>query len=149
MDLRLSVAGGFVSSGVCDRRDDFDFDIVGFPFFDGGVPRRASCGVCVSRLVGFAGVCSRVADFNARGKCLTARLLQQGYRYHRLREAFSKFYRRHCELISKYGVGLRTLLGGGLSGPEFYGDLVCKFGRLIGINDFSFQFKKSWRVTDV
>ena len=73
---------------------------------------------------------------------LTAKLLQQGYRYHKLRKTFSKFYRRHYELISKYNVGLKTLLSEGLSEPEFYGDLVYKFKKLIGINDFSFQFRK-------
>ena len=67
---------------------------------------------------------------------------QQGYRYHKLRKTFSKFYRRHYELISKYNVGLKTLLSEGLSEPEFYGDLVYKFKKLIGINDFSFQFRK-------
>ena len=70
------------------------------------------------------------------------KLLQQGYRYHKLRKPFSKFYRRHYELISKYNVGLKTLLSEGLSEPEFYGDLVYKFKKLIGINDFSFQFRK-------
>ena len=80
--------------------------------------------------------------FHARNKCLTAKLLQQGYRYHKLRKTFSKFYRRHYELISKYNVGLKTLLSEGLSEPEFYGDLVYKFKKLKGINDFSFQFRK-------
>ena len=60
----------------------------------------------------------------------------------KLRKTFSKFYRRHYELISKYNVGLKTLLIEGLSEPEFYGDLVYKCKKLIGINDFSFQFRK-------
>ena len=81
-------------------------------------------------------------DFNARNKCLTSKHLQQGYRYHKLRKTFSKFYRRHYELISKFYVGLKTLLSEGLSEPEFYGDLVYKFKKLIGSNDFSFQFRK-------
>ena len=38
--------------------------------------------------------------------------------------------------------GLKTRLGEGLSEPEFYGDLVYKFKKLIGRNDFSFQFRK-------
>ena len=46
------------------------------------------------------------------------------------------------ELISKHNVGLKTLLSEGLSEPEFYGDLVYKFKKLIGSNDFSFQFRK-------
>ena len=45
-------------------------------------------------------------------------------------------------LISKFYVGLKTLLREGLSEPEFYGDLVYKFKKLIGRNDFSFQFRK-------
>ena len=45
------------------------------------------------------------------------------------------------ELISKYNVGLKTLLNEGLSEPEFYGDLVYKFKKLIGSSDFSFQFR--------
>ena len=34
---------------------------------------------------------------------------------------------------------LKTLLGEGLSEPEFYGDLVYKFKKLKGINDFFFS----------
>ena len=97
----------------------------------------------LSQLIRFARVCNHVTDFNARNKSLTAKLLQQGYRYHKLRKPFSKFYRRHYNLISKYNVGLKTLLSEGLSEPEFYGDLVYKFKKLIGSNDFSFQFRKT------
>ena len=35
-----------------------------------------------------------------------------------------------------YNVGLKTLLRKGLSEPEIYGDLVYKFKKLIGRNDF-------------
>ena len=65
----------------------------------------------------FARVCGRVVDFDARDECLTAWLLQQGYRY---RNTVSKFYCRHYELISKFNVGLKTLLCEGLSEREFY-----------------------------
>ena len=98
--------------------------------------------VYISQLIRFARVCNRVTDFNARNKCLTAKLLQQGYRYHKLRKSFSKFYRRHYEFISKYNVGLEALLGEALSEAEFYGGLVYKFTKLIGTNGFSFQFRK-------
>ena len=95
LNLHLSICNGFVSSKIYDKRDDFDFDIVNFPFsLDGDVPRRPSYGVSISQLIiRFARVCSLVEDFNARNKCLTAKLLKQGYRYHKLRKAVSKFYR--------------------------------------------------------
>ena len=95
------------------------------------------------KLIRFARVCSHVTDFNARNKCLTAKLLQKGYRYHKLRKTFSKFYRRHYELISKYNVGLKTLLSEGLSEPEFYGDLVYKFKKLKELMIFLFSSEKS------
>ena len=143
LDLHLSVSNGFVSSKIYDKRDDFDFDIVNFPFLDGDVPRSTSYGVYISQFVRFARVSSHVADFNARNKSLTAKLLQQGYRYHKLRKTFSKFYHRHYELISKFSVGLKTLLHQGLSEPEFYGDLVYKLKKKnVGRADFSDQFRK-------
>ena len=127
LDLHLSISNGFVSSKIYDKRDDFDFDIVNFPFLDGDVPHSNSYWVYISQLIRFARVSSHVVDFNARNKSLTAKLLQQGYRYHKLRKTFSKFYHRHYELVSKSSVGLKTLLHQGLSEPEFYGDLVYKF----------------------
>ena len=44
--------------------------------------------------------------------------------------------------FSKYNVGLKTLLLQGLSEPEFYGDLVYKFRKIIGKIDFPYHFKK-------
>ena len=124
------------------KRDDFDFDIVNFPFLDGDVPRRSSYGVYISQLVRFARVCSHVEDFNACNKCSTAKLLKQGYRYHKLRKAFSKCYRRHYELISKLNAGLKSLIHQGLSEPEFYGDLVYKFKEIMCRIDFAVHLRK-------
>ena len=118
------------------------FDIVNFPFLDGGVPRSTSYGVYISQLIRFARMSSHVVDFNARNKSLTAKLLQQGYRYHKRRKTFSNFYRRHYEMVSKFSVGLKTLLHQRLSEPEFYGDLEYKFKKIVGRADFSDQFRK-------
>ena len=82
LDLNLSISNGFVSSKIYDNFDDFDFDIVNFLFLDGNVPRRPSYGVYISHLIRFVRVCSHFDDFDTRNKCLTAKLLKQGYRYH-------------------------------------------------------------------
>ena len=87
-------------------------------------------------------MCSNVDDFNNRNVLLTAKLLKQGYRYHKIRKAFSKLYHRHLELIVKYNIGLKTLLQQGISEPIFYGDLVYKFKRIVGKSNFSDLFKK-------
>ena len=145
LDLHLAILDRFGSSKVYDKRDDFDCDIVNFPFLDRDVPRTTSYGVYIPQRFRFARASSHLADFNARDRSLTANFLQQGYRYHKLRIFFSKFYRRHFELFSKYNTGLRSLLQKGLSEPEFYGDLVYKFRKLVGKTEFSDRFKKSIR----
>ena len=72
LDLHLSISDGFVKTKIYNKRDDFDFDIVNFPFLDGDVPRSASYGVYISQLIQFARVSSHVDDFNTRNKALTA-----------------------------------------------------------------------------
>ena len=133
----MSITNGIVSSKIYDKRDDFNFEIVNSPFLDGDVPRSLFYGVYISQLM-----CSNVDDFNNRNLFLTAKLLKQGYRYHKILKAFSKFYYRHSELIVKYNIGLKTLLQQGISEPIFYGDLVYKFKRIVGKPNFSDQFKK-------
>ena len=139
MDLKLWISYGTVSTKIYDKRDDFDFDIVNFPFLDGDVPRRTSYEVYISQLIRFARASSNLSDFNYRNKALTAR---QGYRYFKLRKAFSIFYRRHNALVEKYSVSLKTLLQQGISAPDFYGDLVYRFRKIIGKSNFLEQFRK-------
>ena len=92
MDLNLCISNGTVSTKIYDKRDDFDFYIVNFPFMDGFVSRRTSYGVYISQLIRFARDSSNVNDFNYRNTSLTAKLLRQGFRYFKLRKAFSKFF---------------------------------------------------------
>ena len=68
LDLHLSVSNHIVSTKIYDKRDDFDFEIVNFPFLDGDVPRSTSYGVYISQLIRFARASSYVADFNTRNK---------------------------------------------------------------------------------
>ena len=131
LDLHLSISNDIVSTKIYDKRDDFDFEIVNFPFLDGDVPRSTSYGVYISQLIRFARASSYVGDFNTRNKLLTQKLLKQGYRYHKLRKTFSKCFGRYCVFISKFQVG-----------PDFYGDLVYTLKKIVGSNYFSAQFIK-------
>ena len=142
LDLHLSISNDIVSTKLYDKRDGFDFEVVNFPFLDGDVPRSTSYAVYISQLIHFARASSYFADFNNCNKLLTQKLFKQGYRYHKLRKTFSKFYRRYYNLISKFQVGLKSLLHQGPSEPDFYGDLVYKLKRIVGSNIFSAQFIK-------
>ena len=47
LDLNLSIHNDIVSTKIIDKRDEFNFDIVDFPFLDGDVPQRPSYGVYI------------------------------------------------------------------------------------------------------
>ena len=51
LGLHLSISNDFVSTKIYDKRDDFDFEIVNFPFLDGDVPRSTSYGVYISQRI--------------------------------------------------------------------------------------------------
>ena len=64
-----------VSTKIYDKRDNFNFDIVNFPFPDGDVPQRPSYGVYISQLIRFARASSHCTGFNNRNKFLTAKAI--------------------------------------------------------------------------
>ena len=79
--MHLSILDEFISGKIYNKRDDFDFEIVNFPYLDGDVPRRAYYGVYISQLIRFARVSSQVSEFNTRNKLLIAKPINQDYRY--------------------------------------------------------------------
>ena len=102
LDLHLSISNDNVSTKIHDTRDDFDFEIVNFPFLDSDVPRSTSYGVYISQLIRFARASSHVADFNTRNKLLTQKLLKKRLSVSYTSQYFSKFYRRCYDLIFKF-----------------------------------------------
>ena len=77
LDLHLSISNDIVSTKIYDKRDNFDFEIVNFPFLDGDVPRSTSYGVYISQIIRFARASSYVADFNTRNELFNQKLLNK------------------------------------------------------------------------
>ena len=91
LDLHLSIANGFVSSRIYDKRDGFD--IVNFLFWMVTFLAMLLMLYTFRNLLGLLESAIKlsfsanvydvyVADLIARNECLTTKLLQQGYRYH-------------------------------------------------------------------
>ena len=117
------------------------FDIGNFPHFDRDVTRATFYEVYISQLIRFARGCSYVNDFNNDRNILTSRLLQQGYRFHKLRKTFSKFYHRNSDILIKYNTTLKTLLNS-IAHPNFYGDLIYKLRKIVNSTYFPMSFTK-------
>ena len=107
--MNLSITNGIVTSKIYDKRDDFNFEIVNFPFLDGDVPRSPSYVVYISQFIRFARVCSNIDDFSGRDLNL-AKLLKQGCGCRGVGRAFSGCCHRHSGLVVGYNIGLKTLL---------------------------------------
>ena len=99
-------------------------------------------GVYISQLIRFARACSHVKHFNESNQYITGKLLQQGYRYNKLRKYFAKFYYRNSDLVLKFNSNLKTLLREGISKPVFYGDVVYKLRKILGHGNFPNVFGK-------
>ena len=93
-----------------DKRDDFNFPIVNFPFLCSNIPSSPAYGVYVSQLIRYARASNQYGSFLSRGVLLTNKLLTQGYLKPRLIKVIKKFYGRHHCLINKYGVSVSKLI---------------------------------------
>ena len=111
--------------------------IVNFPWLIGDVPRLSSYGIYISQLIRFARCCTYVFDFHSKNLQITSILLSQGYRYHKLRKTFEKFFRSYSELLSKFGaIPFQDHVTKGISHPVFYSDHVYKLRRARGSTHF-------------
>ena len=95
LDLTFTIEkDGKLSTKLHDKRDDFDFNIVNFPFLLSNIS-GPSYGDYISQLIRYARCCSYYDDFRHHHKMLVERLVSQGYRNERLRNSFKKFYGRY------------------------------------------------------
>ena len=77
LDLNIKVIGSDIHTSVYDKRDDFGFPIVNFPWLSGDVPRLPSYGIYISQLVRFARCCTSVLDFHSKNLQITSKCLHR------------------------------------------------------------------------
>ncbi len=99
-----------LSTKLYDKRDDFNFHIVNFPFMSSNIPSGPSYGVYISQLIRYARCCTYYEDFKYRHRLLVERLLSQGYKVNRLRNSFNKFYGIYFDLIEKYRKSVKVMV---------------------------------------
>ena len=102
LDLTFIIEGNNrLYTKLYDKRDDFDFDIVNFPFLSSNIPSGPSYGVYILQLIRYARRCSYYDNFRYRCRLLLTNPCQN-YEMKRLRNSFKKFYGRYPDLIRKY-----------------------------------------------
>ena len=110
LNCYLYIDNGKLITRLYDKRDDFNFPIVNFPFLSSNIPSALAYGVYVSQLICYARAYSNYQDFMEHGKVLTTKLLSQGYQKVKLVATLKKFYGRHQDLVNPYNVAVSRIV---------------------------------------
>ena len=103
LDLLIRVQDDTFQTSLYDKRDSFNFGIVNYPYVSSSnIPQNPAYGVYTSRLVSIARACDHYKDFEQRHNSLCTKLLQQGFKYEKLKKQLHKTLSRHRELFVKY-----------------------------------------------
>ena len=117
LDILITIENGKYSTAVYDKRDNFNFNIVNFPYLSSNIPSGPAYGVYISQLVRIGRICSNYTQFTWRHYKLTQRLIHQGFRYSTLCIAFRKFVRKYTQVLEKYGWSIRKHIEDGVCLP--------------------------------
>ena len=109
-DCYLYIDNGKLTTRLYDKRDDFNFPIVNFPFLSSNIPSAPAYGIYVSQLIHYARTCSNYQDFLEWGKVLTTKLLSQGYQKTKPVATLKKLYGRHHDLVIPYNVAVSRIV---------------------------------------
>jgi hypothetical protein len=110
LDILLNIdPNSRLTTSLYDKRDDFGFAIVNFPFLC-NIPLSPAYGVYISQLIRYARACFAFDGFSKRGKLLTKKLMLQGYNESRLKSSFRKLYGRYNDLVCDYKLSLAHML---------------------------------------
>ena len=104
LDLKIKSENSTLNFSVYDKRDDFSFDIVNFPYIDSCIPKKSALGVYLSQLIRYAKLSSKYEDFLQRSRSLVDKLKTQGYKEHDLKRLTSRFFREKHDILIKYNI---------------------------------------------
>ena len=106
LDLHLKIVSeGRLRTKLYDKRNDFNFPIVNFPFICSNIPAAPAYGEYISQMIRYSRTCCSYQDFLDRGLQLPRKLLNQGF----LLIKFGKFYGRHHDLVDRYGISISQM----------------------------------------
>ena len=106
LDMSISIYRGKFRVTLYDKRKDYSFNVISYPFLDGNIPHNLSYGVFISQLVRFANINTTVEGFYANIAELVSKLVNQGFNLAALRKKFVKFYHSKLNIWCKFGVDI-------------------------------------------
>ena len=96
-------------TNLYDKRDDFNYPIVNFPFICSNIPVAPAYRVYISQMIRYSRACGTYQDFLDRALLLTRKLLNQGFLLVKLKSLLRKLYGRHHDLVDRYGISVSQI----------------------------------------
>ena len=104
LDLLIRIQNKRFVVGIYHKVDDFNFEVISFPFPSSNIHSQLGYNTFYSQLVRFFRLCNNVMDFSARVRITFYKLFKRGYSDTILHKYFIKFCNRY-PVVSKYGMG--------------------------------------------
>jgi hypothetical protein len=110
LDLHLKIdSEGRFRTNLYDKRDDFNFPTVNFPFICNNIPTTPAYGVYISQMIRYSRACGSYQDIFDRGLLLSRKLLNQWFLLVKLKSSLRKLYGRHHDLVDRYGISVSQM----------------------------------------
>ena len=106
LDLSIILQNGKFKYSLFDKRNNFNFEVISYPFLSGNIPRIPSYGVYVSQLIRFCNVCSE--SLTNMVTQLNTKLIKQGFEMESLKRKFQQFSSKYIHLWSKFGIDITS-----------------------------------------
>ena len=108
LDLTISIYRGKFYIKLYDKRNDYNFEVINYPFLDGNIPKNQSYGIFISQLIRFTRVNSSYNGFVTNCKQLVDKLVRQHFDPAALRKRFELFVEKYFDIWGKFGRYLYT-----------------------------------------
>jgi hypothetical protein len=103
LDLQISIYRGKFLVKLYDKRKEYSFNVISYPFLDGNIPNGPSYGIFISQLVRLARINNSYNYFISDVKLLVRKLVNQHFDPAALRKRFEVFVDKYFDIWGKYG----------------------------------------------
>ena len=104
LDINIKIEEGRADFSIYDKRDNFSFEIINFPYISSCIPKKAALGVFYSQLIRYGRICSKLFSFRIKAKNLIDKLKKQGFRVEDLRRLSLRYFKERNDIIGKYEI---------------------------------------------
>jgi hypothetical protein len=110
LDLHIRIINKSFRIGIYHKVDDFNFEVINFPFLESNIDSSLGYKTFYSQLVRYYRLCNNLRDFNIRTKMIFSKLVGRGYASGLLKKYFFRFCSKYPNVLQKFFVDDATHL---------------------------------------